>query len=136
MSTITYKRSNYKYQLLLDHVEDTPIKGHVVDCPFYRLDKDGKLWINLGYAWDGPSGPTVDTKDFMRGSLIHDVFYQMMREGQIPLTCKDAVDKLLFTMCREDGMSWFRAKYVLFAVQRYGDSSCSPDSIDEVQTAP
>lgn len=137
MNPITYRKRVYKYQLVLDHVEYTSIKGHTVRHPLFTLDRDGRLWIGYGYAWDGPSGPTVDTKDFMRGSLVHDVFYQMMREGQLPLSCKDAVDQLLYDICREDGMGWFRAKYVLRGVQRYGDSSCAPGSDEkEIQTAP
>jgi hypothetical protein len=36
-----------------------------------------------GYAWNGPSGPTLDTRNFMRGSLVHDALYQLMREGRM-----------------------------------------------------
>ena len=36
--------------------------------------------VEKDYAWDGPSGPTIDTSNSMRASLVHDVLYQAMRE--------------------------------------------------------
>ncbi len=137
MNFIRYRDRKYKYQLIDDYTVQTSIRGHEVNAPFFHLRKNGLLTIRAGYAWDGPSGPTIDTKSFMRGSLVHDVFYQMMREKLIPLTCKPAADQLLYDICRQDGMNWFRAKYVLRGVQRYGDSSCAPGSSDdEIRTAP
>ena len=83
--------------------------------------KDGEalLIVRKGYAWDGPSGPTVDTKNFMRGSLVHDALYQLMREGLLSRDLRDEADKLLRRICIEDGMSAVRAWIVYQGVHRF-----------------
>jgi hypothetical protein len=103
----------------------------VLPAPFCRYDTEspfisvisGYLILKAGYAWDGPSGPTLDSKDFMRGSLVHDAIYQLIREGIIPRECKDAADDLLIALCKADGMGAIRRWYVLQAVKRFGVSS-------------
>ena len=52
--------------------------------------------IAARYAWDGASGPTFDTKDTMTPSLIHDAFYQLMREGVLDVKHKQQVDDLFY----------------------------------------
>lgn len=80
--------------------------------------------LSTGYAWDGPSGPTIDTKTFMRGSLIHDALYQLLREGTVPdhhlHEAREYADHLLRKICLEDGMNRFRAWYVYWAVRYFG----------------
>lgn len=115
----------YKYQLHQDYRVQTEIKGHCVADAFYCLTTDGQLFIRAGYAWDGPSGPTIDTKSFMRGSLVHDVFYQMMREGQLPQSCFHAANDELRRMCREDGMWSVRAWWVWKAVEDFGSAAAA-----------
>ncbi len=79
-SQIRY-RSGYKYQLVDDYSVKVRVKpDENISTEFIALDKDGVLKMNQGYAWDGPSGPTIDTKNFMRGSLVHDALYQLMRQ--------------------------------------------------------
>ena len=81
----------------------------------------------MGYAWDGPSGPTIDTKNFMRGSLVHDGLYQLMREGLLAHEeYRKSADDLLRDICVEDGMSKFRAWYVHRAVRISGGKSTKP----------
>ncbi len=87
---------------------------------YVQLFKNGYIEIAAGYSWDGPSGPTIDTHDFMRGSLVHDAFYQLIREGELPLQYRFIADKLLLRHCLEDGMSKFRATYVYCAVHLFG----------------
>ena len=76
MNCILYN-GGYKYQLketstiAIDISPETPI-----DTEYITLDSQGNLTIKKGYAWDGPSGPTIDTLTFMRGSLVHDALYQ------------------------------------------------------------
>jgi len=80
------------------------------------------LTIHEGYAWDGASGPTIDTKSFMRGSLVHDALYQLISTKKLGKEHRRDADKVLYRICREDGMSWFRAKYVYYAVRKFGES--------------
>ena len=110
--------------------------AHLTKTRFYSLTVGGLLTIKAGYAWDGPSGPTFDTPDFMRGSLVHDLLYQMMRLGQIDLFHRDYADKLLGEICRADGMPAFRASYTVSAVKIFGADSAISSAIRPVLVAP
>ena len=75
-------REGYKYQLASTYRVQTnilPIADIVTD--YILLSVTGFFTIRQGYAWDGPSGPTIDTKSAMRGSLVHDAGYQILRLG-------------------------------------------------------
>jgi hypothetical protein len=136
VSCIAYK-SGYKYQLKADYVLSTPvIPDTPVDTDYFGLTKEGVLRVKKGYAWDGPSGPTVDTQDFMRGSLVHDVFYQLMREGFISNQYKDTADRLLQFICVEDGMSALRAWFVYQGVRIGGAPAIDPASTKPIIKAP
>lgn len=121
------KLSNYKYQLMHDYkveVELTPAKD--IKMPFITLTTDGELIIHERYAWDGPSGPTIDTCTFMRAALVHDALYQLMRQSRLDLDTREYVDNLLKQMCRQDGMFCFRAWYVHKFVRIFGESHARP----------
>jgi hypothetical protein len=122
MNTIKYK-SGFKYQLVDTYIIETNISiSKKIYTEFIEMKEDGYLQISKGYAWDGPSGPTIDTKNFMRGSLIHDALYQLMREKYINSHLyKDQVDKLLYNMCIEDGMNKIRAWSVYIGVKYFAD---------------
>jgi hypothetical protein len=132
-------RSGYKYQLKKTVTVSTKIRPdeEKVIGRFVKLGTDGLLEIVDGYAWDGPSGPTIDTKNFMRGSLVHDALYQLMREGELDKAkWRRAADEELVRICREDGMTRLRAWWVLKAVRWFADSAASPGGNDPVSTAP
>jgi len=120
MNEIDYRKlKNYKYQMLEDYELAIDIINYDIDTEFIKLNS-GLLQIMSGYAWDGPSGPTIDTKNFIRGSLIHDAFYQLIRDGNLPYSYKKYADLLLRDICMDDGMSHFRASYVYLAVKWFG----------------
>jgi len=136
MKKIFYK-SGYKYQLNADYTANIGEGSwRLIDTEFIRLTVDGELTIRRGYAWDGPSGPTVDTKNFMRGSLVHDALYQLMREGRLHKTNRKKADRLLQKICREDGMSSIRAWWVYQGVRFGGNSAASPSSRKVIKEAP
>ena len=102
------------------------------------LTVEGLLIIDRGYSSDGPSGPTIDTNNFMPGGIVHDALYEILRCPSKPLDRKcdierDGViihaathdqareesDKMLHDIVIDDGMSKFRANYVYKAV-RFG----------------
>lgn len=117
----------FKYQLAEDWWCLTPIVNQACRIddpddaarPWIVLGGDGKLSIKEGYAWDGPSGPTIDTPDFMRGSLAHDALYQLMRDGKLPQETREAADNVLNELCKNDGMGWFRRWYVHRALRDF-----------------
>lgn len=118
----------YKYQLMEQYSLDVAIKEYEIDTPYLSLGNDGILIIKKGYAWVGPSGPTIDTLNFMRGSLVHDAFYQLMRIEKIPPSYKDYANRLLQKICMEDGMSRFWAWCVYQSVRLFGGPSAKPGS--------
>ena len=80
MKRIFYSKG-YKYQLKREYSLLTRIcPDDDIQTLFVTLSKNGFLRIKTGYAWDGASGPAIDTRNFMRGSLVHDALYQLMRE--------------------------------------------------------
>ena len=93
---------------------------------FVTLEPNGLLSLRRGYAWDGPSGPTLDTRNFMRASLVHDALYQLMREGLLDSSQRLYADRLLRKICRQDGMSRFRAWYVYRALRAFGGKGARP----------
>lgn len=117
MKKIKYK-GGYKYQLIEAYTQRVKLPDGGLGN-WIKLN-GGVLTVKRGYAWDGPSGPTIDTENFMRGSLVHDALYQLMREGRMPQTLRKHADKLLYSLCRADGMSYFRAKFVYTAVRLFG----------------
>ena len=133
MTKIKY-RDGYKYQLVEDCVLETCIRPpEFIYTAFIRLDTDGVLSIKAGYAWDGPSGPTIDTKDFMRGSLGHDALYQLMRDGLLDQSWREAADQELVRWCAEDGMPAIRRAWVYAGVRLGGGgfAATGPRSILE-----
>ena len=122
------KRRMYKYNLHSDHTYETDIAvDHPKDLGLLKISSSGTLHINKGYSWDGPSGPSIDTKNFMQGSLIHDALYQLIREGVLPKTKRKRADEIMREICLKDGMSKFRAWYLYRGVRRFGASSAKPD---------
>ena len=118
----------YKYQLLSDEFFQTEIRPlQTIEEDFIVLDVTGSLHVKKGYCWDGPSGPTIDTKNFLRASLAHDALYQLMREQRLtPIPNRETADKLLHKLCLDAGMSKLRAWYVYKAVQIFGAKNALP----------
>ena len=129
-------RKGYKYLLLETYITQTAVKpAEHIETKFIALTPEGLLTVREYYAWDGASGPAINTKNFRRPSLVHDAFYQLMREGRLDLGWRKEVDKELQRMCREDGMSWLRALWVFKGVRFGGESSALWQEL-EVLTAP
>ncbi len=137
MECITYK-SGYKYQITQSYSTTIPIRYHeAITTDYIDLSTDGLLTIKKGYAWDGPSGPTFDTPNFMRGSLVHDALYQLMREEALPnSTYKDDADRVLRLMCEEDGMNPIRAWWVYLGVKFFGKPATDPANRKQPTDAP
>lgn len=132
---ITYKKG-YKYQLKNDYSIDVSILNYSFDSSYMSLTTDGILTIKKGYAWDGPSGPTIDTKNFMRAALVHDALYQLMREHILPIQLRNVADDIMHKLCIEDGMSSLRAWYCYQAVKKFGEKSASERGGYPLITAP
>lgn len=121
------KLKRYKYQLTKAYIHRVNIYDFSIKTEYISLDPEGRLTFEPHYAWDGPSGPAIDTKSFMRGSLVHDGLYQLIRLDLLPKFFKSHADYELYTICIEDGMFPFRAKYVYMTVQNFADFALKPN---------
>jgi hypothetical protein len=112
------------YKTTCDHHVMTKIAGSPAIClgAGIRLYTDGWLVIQSGYVWDGPSGPSIHTANFMRGSLYHDALYDLMKQGALSMEWRKAADDLLADVCKEEGMSPVRAGWVYAAVRTFGEA--------------
>jgi hypothetical protein len=131
-------RCGFKYQLVRDYRGELALvrpAGDIVH-EYIELTRDGLIYIRRGYAWDGPSGPTIDTKNFMRGSLVHDALYQLIREGMLSIDWREAADQELRLICIEDGMSVPRAWWVYAGVRYGGAGACHGDGGKPIKEAP
>lgn len=128
-------REGYKYALHESYSVQTAIRpGAFIFTDFLRLDTDGVLYIKAGYAWDGPSGPAIDTKSAMRGSLVHDAGYALLREGHLPLSFRRVVDEEYRRICLEDGMWSLRAHIHFDILGAFGEAAATMEHT--ILTAP
>lgn len=115
-----FYKSGYKYQLVKQYegvVAYKPDKH--ISTEFLELSQTGDITIRVGYAWDGATN-AIDTDTFLRGSLVHDALYQLIRMGLLPREAREAADQELKTICLEDGMTRLRAWWVYKAVRSFG----------------
>lgn len=133
---IRYKEG-YKYQLAEEYRVATSITPErQIFTPWIDLTPEGLLTIRKGYAWDGPSGPAIDTKNFMRGSLVHDALYQLLREQHLKPKWRQHADRELQRICREDGMWALRAWWVYQGVRFGGGPAADPANDSPILEAP
>lgn len=136
-NTIKY-RSEYKYQLAENYSIKIPIyPDDWTSTEFIQLEVDGWLTIWKGYAWDGPSGPVMDTKETMRASLVHDALYQLMRWGVLDGDVhQEAADKIFKRICIEDGLSKSLAKIFYKGLLKFGKPNRKPINKKKTHRAP
>lgn len=130
-------RKGYKYQLAESYSVEVGIcVSEQIKTEFISLSTKGELLINSGYAWDGPSGPTIDTMSTMRPSLVHDALYQLIRAGELQLSRRKVADDIFYKLCLEDGMWRFRAWLWHRELRRFAGSAASPKNVKRVHIAP
>lgn len=117
--------AGYKYKLKKRACFITDIlPSDDIKTDFIKLSKSGILFVEPGYAWDGASGPTIDTKSSMRASLLHDALYGLMRDKLLsgePIRRK--ADMQFYILLKKDGMLKIRAKVWYRSVRRWAKKS-------------
>lgn len=134
-----YFRSGYKHQLSQDYTIKTNLKPkRLIDTKFINLDLTGQLTVKEGYAWDGASGPVIDTSANLRASLVHDALYQLMRQNHLKPRSdyKDKADRLFKDLCKEDGVPSALAQFYYEGLKRFGKPSTDPKNIKDINKAP
>jgi len=121
MSDCVYKKGGPKKYVLMGFYYDKLHFGPPHDiatsnCVFLC---GGQLFITAGYCWDGPSGPAIDTDNFMDGSLVHDVLYELMRDKKLYPIWKYRMkaDKEMRLQTAKDGMSFPRRWWTWLGVR-------------------
>jgi hypothetical protein len=94
------------------------------------------LWIVTGYAWDGASGPTIDTRSVIRASLVHDALYQLMRLGVLDRGWRATADADLARIMIEDGAWRIRAAAWRVAVSALAEGATRGSREPPVLIAP
>ena len=124
MSDCKFRKGGSKKYVLTELYDDRLHFGPKTDidtgyCVFLR---GGRIFINAGYEWDGPSGPAIDTDNFMDGSLVHDVLYQLMREEELKPRWRYRLkaDNEMFRQCKKDNMSLPRRCWTWLGVRLGG----------------
>jgi hypothetical protein len=134
-----FKHANYKYQLTRDITIRLPRKFWPVkdfENDFIKFTIDGWLTIKKGYAWDGCSGPTKDDDTNMFAGLVHDLLYQLIRLGVLPVSCRPEADLVLQRTCRANGMWKLRAWYYFEGVELGAAWAADPKQEPKEETAP
>lgn len=136
----TYYTKGYKYRTAESIAVMFPIypeKELCSDAKLITFTREGLLFISAGYSSDGPSGPSVDTDNFMLGAFVHDAIYELLRQGKFDnVEVRDGngavlsheqirkiSDKGLREIVRIKGMSKFRSWYVYKGVRKGGIES-------------
>jgi hypothetical protein len=132
--------SGYKYQVRAPFQVRLPELADLSRAPivtdWIELDPDGTLRLKPGYAWDGASGPTYDSKSSMRASAAHDPIYQLIRLGLLPASCREPADKAFHRICEEDGMFAPRAWAWFHLVRIFAKPATDPAAESPDQCAP
>ena len=135
----------YKYQLrqpILVHIGLEVDQNIITDLVIYR--KDGWMLVRKYFAWDGASGPTIDTPATVIASAVHDAGYSLMRQELLSIAARpyfdEAIERL---MIRDRGTGIFsgflgriRAKYYRWAVESFAERCATPNGAHRVKIAP
>ena len=101
-----YSEYKYKFKVEENFSLELPFKIPDFEHP-YASSKDGILFVKTGYAWDGASGPIINTRDTLVASLVHDVLYQAMRLNLIKSSKENRTiaDKNFFEILKMHGVN-------------------------------
>ena len=142
------KLSGYKYTVADEYRAGVPeLLGVEANQPWFRIT-GGEMIVRDGYAWDGASGPTIDTVATLEASLVHDVGYQAIRIGAMLADRRADCDAVLYRLLRRGQHKWAasrstslgralagmwietRALYYFAAVRAFGRGSIKPTSVE------
>jgi hypothetical protein len=124
MSDCVYtKGGSKKYILSVRFTEQLGFKPKVtIHTEYITFTSTGLLIIRPFYEWDGPSGPAIDTDNFMDGSLVHDALYDLLRRRLLKpgIWYRLMADNEMFRQCGKDDMHIVRRCYTWLGVRLGG----------------
>ena len=115
MESIFY-RDGFKYVLDEDYIDTIPIfPPETIVTKWVCLSPKGKLFLRSGFGFDGPSGPTIDTRSAMRGAAKHDGIHRLLRLGLLEEKWRKVADEMYMTDCIADSKKT-RPKWIPAAI--------------------
>lgn len=141
-------RDGCKYQLLETYTVKTPFKGMAFQRPWSRLDEHGVMTLVSGLAWNGASGPTIDSPPSIFPSAEHDELYGAIETGDLfdgfnfakrqveVFKIRRRIDGYFCRRLIECGMPKWRAHAWLWGVRKFGGSHAVPGKLQRVLSAP
>ena len=108
-----YYKTGFKYQLVKSVTVTTKILPEFyINTRYITLSKGGTLHLGVGFAWDGASGWTIDTKSSMRASAVHDALYKLIRMGRLAEDkVREQADEEFYRIMVEDIEAIAEAKF-------------------------
>lgn len=90
------------------------------------LIENGILLIDKGFTWDGATC-AIDTKAFVKASLVHDALYRLMTLGHIENNHHNRLfaDLLMKEINLKYGMAKIRAWYSYLIVRWFGNKAAT-----------
>jgi len=128
-------RKGYKYQLAeTDSMQTNIIPPSPIQTEFIALDMSGKLTLISGYASDGPSGPTIDTKSSIKGAFYHDGGCQLIRMGLLPHEPETIakVHMMAYETWLKSGMYEWRAALWHRELRKFAGFAVNPKNVKKV----
>lgn len=107
-----YVKAPFKFQLVEDETFQLSYirPTETIETWYCKFTLDGKLTGKIGWAWDGCSGPTWDTKNTRRAGCVHDLLAKLMRNGLLPHSAWILSEYEFNDLLEEDGMWKFRRR--------------------------
>jgi hypothetical protein len=113
-----YFKEGYRYQTTRWVIVKTKIAtGELICTEWFILLPDGWLLARPGYAWDGASGPAINTLNWRLPSLCHDVLCQAIAMGRLSALWADEVHAEMHRLLLKKHMNPVRAWYSREAVE-------------------
>ncbi len=128
-----YTKYNYKFKVERSLTIKLPFVFNNFEHPYIKL-ANGNLTINVGYAWDGATGPVIDTKNTLIASLVHDALYQAMRLNLIPNgeATRKLADKTFYSILKDNNVFILRRSIWYLAVRMFGRFFCKKKQGNDV----
>lgn len=135
-----FYQDGYKYQLTKTfHVKTSIHPPKAIFTKFITLKTNGELTVKWGYAHDGASGPTFDTKSTFRAVTMHDPIYQLIRLKKLDPKWRVVADEDFRRLMTEDLAWWepeFRVTLWVRELKKFGGSAADPKNKKPILTAP
>jgi len=131
-----YYTAGFKYRLeknIVINIGSLIKPADRITSRFVDLSKRGLLTIKVNFCWDGPSGPTIDTRNSMIGALAHDALYYLMRKKLLDRKYRKQADIILRDICISQGMLKCRAGLWYGAVRKLASGAANPKNVKKVK---